>query len=137
MTQCILLDTVGVSLPPANTLLRPLADEDAFIREVATWYFPDVSQCLLLTDLDGAAEPLVDDLWELQREGKDALGSALAEFLCKLVEERAGFVIWCADDFKDLPTVQSREQLSRELLEQTLGQPADLFVAHLPGRQRS
>ena len=50
---------------------------------------------------------MLDDVWEAQQKGQDLEQTPFVNMMKQLIQERVGFVCWCANDSEDLPQVSS------------------------------
>lgn len=117
---------------PAGLQAERSANSDALFAKVATIYFSDPSEVRLVTDEQGGAESLVDEVWEALAAGKSPLATPIGEFLEGLIGSGIGFVFWCGEDFAELNVVHSVGDLRLQLQEQAAAQPAEVWLAYRP-----
>lgn len=115
--------------PPAReAVVSALSPDDELHRAVALHHFGTTRQVWSVSDAEGLLEPLVDPLWEFGASGRDLAAAPFAAILAELVRRGAEFVLWCGDDFEDLPIARTWDELVSQLRTQTASQPADVFV---------
>lgn len=130
MTQFIMVRAQPSSSPAFGICFLVIREE--WLAQIAKEYFGTSKGCRLVVDDEGRAEPLIDDVWEAQRNGEDPFRTKFIALLQQLVDESIPFVCWASSDFRDLPLAVSFTEVKAEVLSQTVTQPAELFLQYRP-----
>lgn len=132
MSQFILIEREVRAPSPLAIKLTRIGTNDDLLRKVAADYFAEWRECRLVTNLQGRAEPLVDDLCTAQEHGAPIEETTFVRFLRGLFDSGVGFVIWQGADSADLPTVHSWSDALGQLRARTRLQPADVYLRFVP-----
>lgn len=132
MSQFFLIEReVSVAGLVGVYFLRP-SWTDPLMAAVVEHYGYAPYRCLLVADVHGSGEPLVDAVWLLQQEGMALEETPFFQLLQRLVDSDVRFVLWCSDDYRDIEPVNTWSGLLRAFREQTRGQPADVWLHFVP-----
>lgn len=132
MSQFIMIGRAPESSMPGGLQAKVASSNDALLAAVATTYFSGPSEVRLVTDEQGGAESLVDDIWEALAAGKSPLATSIGKFLEGLISSGIGFVLWCGDDFTELNVVHSVGELLMQFKKQAAAQPAEVWLVYQP-----
>ncbi len=128
MTQFMICSRRPEGRTPEGVVIRSIADSDSPAVEVAKHYFPTEGAPQIVLDKSGSAAPLVDAIWERLSEARDFVDCPLVQFLGNLMRVKIAFVLWCSDDFDELPRVRTVDELLAAFRKQASMQPADVFL---------
>jgi hypothetical protein len=124
----MMVNSVSAPTAPEGIVAAPLGRGDDLLEMIARHHFGVPERCWVIADGQGRTEPIVDEVWEAQRNGQDIRETRFARFVSSLCRSGVEFVCWCGGDFRELPVVHTWEELLHELTLQTAAQPADLFL---------
>jgi len=139
MTQLMLVGPLRPHIvPPSGVCFRRIDDANAeLMARVAAEYFGEPPlRCSAVGNESGVLEPLIDDVYDAQREGVDGTRAAFGILVALLVAGGVPFACWSGADYRDLPLFHSWAELWAEVRRQTAVQPADLWVRYAPAKQR-
>jgi len=133
MTQFIAIERPPVGIPLEGVFLRPTAAGETLFRAATARYFRDPSRSHMVVDAQGRCESLLDEIWESGDGQIKAGATRLVRNIEVLLESNIGLLLWCGSDFHELPVCRRFEDVLIELQRQTSEQPADVWLACLPG----
>lgn len=132
MTQfCLVAHEIAVPGLP-DLRFSPIQAGDDLLGRVATKYFDGWQGCRQVCDETGVVEPLIDEVVEAQEAGEPIEKTRLMVLLRHLVEANIAFVLWHGSDYQQLPVSNTWADVVANIREQTLLQPADVYLSFSP-----
>lgn len=132
MTQIVMIGNHLSSQLASGIVLTPVKNDDTQLLAIARDLFCDANEFFLVAGNDGRSEPLIDDVWEAQRDGRRIEDILFVKLTHQLIGLGIEFACWIGADYRNLPVVSTWERFRAELLVQTKDQPADLYVHYRP-----
>ncbi|HWB80080.1 MAG TPA: hypothetical protein VG755_34180 [Nannocystaceae bacterium] len=126
----LIADDVRETLPDA-VHAEPV-EPDGYLAKVAKHHFGHARAFSIVATGDNRTEPLVDDVWEAMSRGQDIEETRFCRLVATLVAERIAFACWASDDYEDLPSIGTWNELVEQLKIQARTQPAEVYVRFLP-----